>query len=123
MLASYWSQRPGLNRRPMVYKTIALPLSYAGLTMLWLLPKRQKPIALSLKRVKSRLQFRILSLAFGDFAFSSSTFCWKLPVCASIPINISGGTIPPGILGFRMTGHCGGITCRRTWRQSLPRRG
>jgi rhamnogalacturonan endolyase len=26
-----WSQRPGLNRRPLLYESIALPLSYAGL--------------------------------------------------------------------------------------------
>ena len=26
-----WSQQSGLNRRPLVYKTNALPLSYAGL--------------------------------------------------------------------------------------------
>lgn len=25
-----WSQRPGLNRRPLLYESIALPLSYAG---------------------------------------------------------------------------------------------
>ena len=25
-----WSQQPGSNRRPTVYKTVALPLSYAG---------------------------------------------------------------------------------------------
>jgi hypothetical protein len=27
-----WSQWPGLNRRPTVYETVALPLSYIGLT-------------------------------------------------------------------------------------------
>jgi hypothetical protein len=32
-----WSQRSGSNRRPMVYKTIALPLSYAGLDAVALL--------------------------------------------------------------------------------------
>jgi hypothetical protein len=26
-----WSQWPGLNRRPTVYETVALPLSYIGL--------------------------------------------------------------------------------------------
>jgi hypothetical protein len=26
-----WSQRPGLNWRPLLYESIALPLSYAGL--------------------------------------------------------------------------------------------
>ena len=25
-----WSQRPGLNWRPLLYESIALPLSYAG---------------------------------------------------------------------------------------------
>ena len=28
-----WSQWPGLNRRPTVYETVALPLSYIGLTI------------------------------------------------------------------------------------------
>ena len=28
-----WSQWPGLNRRPTVYETVALPLSYIGLTV------------------------------------------------------------------------------------------
>src|SRR5438067_1647404 len=28
---SAWSQWPGLNRRPTVYETVALPLSYIGL--------------------------------------------------------------------------------------------
>src|SRR6266516_3365 len=28
---SEWSQWPGLNRRPTVYETVALPLSYIGL--------------------------------------------------------------------------------------------
>ena len=27
-----WSQWPGLNRRPTVYETVALPLSYIGLS-------------------------------------------------------------------------------------------
>jgi hypothetical protein len=27
----HWSQWPGLNRRPTVYETVALPLSYIGL--------------------------------------------------------------------------------------------
>ena len=27
----YWSQWPGLNRRPTVYETVALPLSYIGI--------------------------------------------------------------------------------------------
>ena len=30
-LEEKWSQQSGLNRRPLVYKTNALPLSYAGL--------------------------------------------------------------------------------------------
>jgi hypothetical protein len=29
---SKWSQWPGLNRRPTVYETVALPLSYIGIT-------------------------------------------------------------------------------------------
>lgn len=29
-----WSRRPGLNRRPTVYKTAALPLSYVGSSVL-----------------------------------------------------------------------------------------
>jgi hypothetical protein len=29
-----WSQQSGLNRRPLVYKTNALPLSYAGIMFL-----------------------------------------------------------------------------------------
>ena len=29
-----WSQWPGLNRRPTVYETVALPLSYIGLKLL-----------------------------------------------------------------------------------------
>src|SRR4051812_39078696 len=29
--ATTWSQWPGLNRRPTVYETVALPLSYIGL--------------------------------------------------------------------------------------------
>jgi hypothetical protein len=28
-----WSQWPGLNRRPTVYETVALPLSYIGLSL------------------------------------------------------------------------------------------
>gem|GEM_PF-2620607 len=28
----HWSQWPGLNRRPTVYETVALPLSYTGTT-------------------------------------------------------------------------------------------
>ena len=28
-----WSQWPGLNRRPTVYETVALPLSYIGVTI------------------------------------------------------------------------------------------
>jgi hypothetical protein len=27
-----WSQWPGLNRRPTVYETVALPLSYIGVS-------------------------------------------------------------------------------------------
>jgi hypothetical protein len=29
-----WSQWPGLNRRPTVYETVALPLSYIGMSAL-----------------------------------------------------------------------------------------
>ena len=29
--SSEWSQWPGLNRRPTVYETVALPLSYIGI--------------------------------------------------------------------------------------------
>jgi hypothetical protein len=35
-----WSQRPGSNRRPTVYKTVALPLSYTGLQPVNLLRQR-----------------------------------------------------------------------------------
>ena len=40
-----WSQWPGLNRRPTVYETVALPLSYIGLNCL------QMPLALHFARV------------------------------------------------------------------------
>ena len=31
----FWSRQSDLNRRPTVYKTVALPLSYAGVNRLW----------------------------------------------------------------------------------------
>ena len=41
--ASAWSQWPGLNRRPTVYETVALPLSYIGvLAEVAMYPIRQK---------------------------------------------------------------------------------
>ena len=38
-----WSQWPGLNRRPTVYETVALPLSYIGLSCVTDVVGRRRP--------------------------------------------------------------------------------
>ena len=39
-----WSQWPGLNRRPTVYETVALPLSYIGVPEAQLKPDGRSPL-------------------------------------------------------------------------------
>ena len=36
---SVWSQRWDSNPRPAVYETAALPLSYAGVLSMWIIPE------------------------------------------------------------------------------------
>ena len=79
-----WSQWPGLNRRPTVYETVALPLSYIGLT------KPSAAYFASLrangKRIRSSLETRVVSVAklkLPDFLQDQR----RMAVNAGEPVN------------------------------------
>ena len=58
-----WSQWPGLNRRPTVYETVALPLSYIGANRAYNKSTPARFVKVNVHRVLARCS---VLLPFGD---------------------------------------------------------